>query len=102
MEECLKIVDEYIRDNISILEKKKDQIQIRINKIIFNYSSRDIEKLNQLSNEVNNIDYTIVQMYALIGGMNRLNGFQKCILCGTDTGEKNLKVCNNCASEYKF
>jgi hypothetical protein len=28
--------------------------------------------------------------------------FQKCILCGNGTGEKNLKVCNKCASEYEF
>lgn len=27
---------------------------------------------------------------------------QKCILCGNDTKEEKLKVCNRCASEYKF
>ena len=27
---------------------------------------------------------------------------QICIVCGDDTGEEKLKVCNKCASEYKF
>ena len=27
---------------------------------------------------------------------------QKCIVCNCDIKEENLKVCNKCASEYKF
>lgn len=27
---------------------------------------------------------------------------EKCIICGKDTKEKGLKVCNKCANGYKF
>jgi len=27
---------------------------------------------------------------------------RKCIVCGSDTEEEKLKVCNKCASEYRF
>lgn len=26
----------------------------------------------------------------------------KCVVCGENTNQKDLKVCNKCASEYKF
>lgn len=31
-----------------------------------------------------------------------VNESQGCIACGNDTKEENLKVCDKCASEYKF
>lgn len=34
--------------------------------------------------------------------LNRINSLTKCIVCGKITEEINGKVCNKCASEYKF
>lgn len=71
MEEYKKVMDNYIREKIEVMEQNKKKLQKLIEKIISNYSARDIEKLNKISNEINEIDYAIVQMYALIGGMDR-------------------------------
>jgi uncharacterized protein YicC (UPF0701 family) len=71
MEEYKKVMDNYIREKIEVMEQNKKKLQKQIEKIISNYSARDIEKLNKISNEINEIDYAIVQMYALIGGMDR-------------------------------
>lgn len=33
--------------------------------------------------------------------LNKHNG-EKCVVCGGNTEQSNLKVCNKCASKYKF
>ena len=70
MVEFEKKMDIYIRGSIEGLEKAKKKIENQISKIIANYSSKDIEKLNKLSNETNEINKAIYEMYVLIGGMS--------------------------------
>lgn len=70
MVEFEKKMDIYIRESIEGLERDKKKIEIQINKIIINYTPKDIEKLSRLSQEVNGIDKAIYEMYILIGGMS--------------------------------
>lgn len=72
-EKALSLVKDYIRDDIELLEKNKEKTQRKINKLVSNYQASDIDKLTKLSNEINQYDYTIARMYALIGGMNRID-----------------------------
>lgn len=69
-EKINEIINNYIRENIAYLEKEKDKKVSQVNKIIANYSPGEIEKLLKKSNEINELNFAINHMYALIGGLS--------------------------------
>jgi len=47
-------------------------------------------------------EISVKELRKIMGLENEEENDQKCIACGCYIEEENLKVCNKCASEYKF
>ena len=47
-------------------------------------------------------EITVKELKKIMGLENEEENDQKCIVCDCDIKEEKLKVCNKCASEYKF
>jgi len=47
-------------------------------------------------------EISVREFREIIGLETEEENNQKCIVCDCDVEEENLKVCNKCASEYKF
>jgi len=78
MNEFMDKMNDYIRSNIESLEADKIKAEKQITKIVTNYSPKDIDKLSKWSEEVNKIDFAIMRLYMLIGGMyNVMNNPKK-------------------------
>lgn len=68
-EQILKF-SKLVNEDINRLEERKRKIEKKIDKATSNYSSSNIEKLTRLSNKVNEIDFAICMMYALIDSLD--------------------------------
>jgi predicted nuclease with TOPRIM domain len=56
-----------LRDEISELESKKSNLEKKIEKLTNKFDINDIQKLDKLSNDISNINHTIIHLYAMIG-----------------------------------
>lgn len=70
--------------------------QVEVEKIV-----SDINYINKLCDMIMSI-FKSEEHYALWSKYNKKNNGNYCELCGEYIGRGNLKVCDKCASEYKF
>jgi hypothetical protein len=85
-----RMIQNTIRININDLQTKKEVLQwyLEFNSGGTVHTDAELNKVRQLLKQETKINTVYT------------NGL--CVCCGKDTGRDNLKVCNECASEFKF
>lgn len=71
MENVKDVMNKVLYAEIDRLKDEEEKLKKQLNKALCNFNTNDIDKLNKLSNSINQINFAINNLYALIGGLEK-------------------------------
>jgi hypothetical protein len=68
--ESEELIRKILYNEIEEFKVEEEKLKRQLDKLLNNFDSKNIEKFTKISNEINQIKFTIVHLYSMIGGMD--------------------------------